>query len=251
MFGDPLWNLPDPIEADEGQDLLGVGGDLDASTLLYGYRHGLFAMHLHPDDIPRHLRPEGDVVGWWSPDPRGVIVPSDVIVSRSLWRSMKHFRVSVDTVFDQVVAGCADPSRPHGWITADYVDAYNVLHDAGYAHSIEVWDYSPGGDSSTLAGGLLCVEAEGLVAAESKFHRVTDASKTAVVALAGLLERGGSGRLIDVQWWTEHLGTLGASELPRDEYLEWVSQLGEFAPALAGVGLERFPARLLWPSGRS
>jgi leucyl/phenylalanyl-tRNA--protein transferase len=173
-----------------------------------------------------------------------VLIPSEVIVSSSLWRSMGRFSVSVDTVFAEVVAGCADPRRPHGWITADYVTAYDVMHEAGYAHSIEVWD-----DSSDLAGGLLCVEVGGLVAAESKFHRSTDASKVAVVALCGLLQAAGPGRIIDVQWWTEHLGTLGARELDRDAYLAWLDSVEDRKPALTGLGLGRRPARTLWSRG--
>jgi leucyl/phenylalanyl-tRNA--protein transferase len=154
---------------------------------------------------------------------------------------MGRFSVSVDTAFTDVVAGCADPSRPHGWITADYVTAYEHLFEAGYAHSIEVWD-----DAADLAGGLLCVEVGGLIAAESKFHRTTNASKVAVVALCGLLNAAGPGRLIDVQWWTEHLDTLGATEMPRRQYLARIAGLAEMAPALTGVGLERRPARQLW-----
>lgn len=248
MLGEPRWNLPDPVEADEGQDLLGVGGDLDPATLVYGYRTGVFAMHLHPSDVPLAMQSEGPLVGWWSPDPRGVIVPDDVIVTHSLWRSMGHFSVSVDLAFDAVLAGCADPARPHGWITDDYRDAYHVMHEAGFAHSIEVWDDREGvGLDRDLAGGLLCVEVGGLVAAESKFHRVTDASKVAVVVLAGLLRAAGGSRLIDVQWWTEHLGRLGAGEVERDDYLGWIAGLEDVAPALVGFGLEPRPARELWP----
>lgn len=241
MLGQPLWDLPDPTRAEPGADLLGVGGDLDPSTLIYGYAHGLFAMHLHPDDIPANLRPEGPLIGWWSPDPRGVLDPAELIVSTSLWRAMGRFTVSVDSAFAEVVAGCADPSRPHGWITPDYVTAYEELFEAGYAHSIEVWD-----DSVELAGGLLCVEVGGLIAAESKFHRATNASKVAVVALCGLLNAAGPGRLIDVQWWTEHLDTLGADEIPRSEYLMRLRGLADRTPALTGLRLERRPARALW-----
>ncbi len=241
MLGPPLWNLPDPVEADEGQDLLGVGGDLDPATLLDGYRQGLFAMHLHPDDIPPHLRDQEPLVGWWSPDPRGVLIPSELVVSTSLWRAMGRFQISVDTAFSEVVAGCADPTRPHGWITPDYIEAYEALHAAGYAHSIEVWD-----GAAELAGGLLCVEVGGFVAAESKFRRVTNASKVAVVALAGLLEAAGPGRLIDVQWWTDHLGSLGASELSRDDYRRWLGTALTLPPALTGQGITLRPARSVW-----
>jgi len=241
VLGEPRWNLPDPVAADAGQDLLGVGGDLDPATLIAGYRAGMFAMHLHPDDVPRSHRSREPLVGWWSPDPRGVLDPSDVVVATSLWRAMGHFDVSVDSDFTAVVAGCADPRRPHGWITPDYVRAYQVLFAEGFAHSIEVWTRD--GD---LAGGLLCVEVGGLIAAESKFHVARDASKVAVVALCGLALAGGQGRVIDVQWWTEHLGSLGAAELPRPDYLRWVDAAVKLPPALTGVGHDRRPARTVW-----
>ena len=239
MLGRPLWNLPDPRRADDGVDLVGIGGDLDPATLIAGYRRGIFAMHVDAADLGA---PEmGQVVGWWSPDPRGVLTPEDVHVSKSLRRHMGRFGVSVDRDFGAVVAGCADPNRPHGWITPEYVAAYEAMHAAGYAHSIEVWDVE-----GVLAGGLLCVEAGGLVAGESKFHRQTDASKVAVVALAGLLAATGPGRLIDTQWGTHHLATLGVREVPRKAYLAQLTTLSHMRPALETVGSEVRPARTLW-----
>jgi leucyl/phenylalanyl-tRNA--protein transferase len=199
----PGWLLPDVRDVPAGQELVAVGADLAPGTLLAGYRNALFAM------------PDAGLLGWWSPDPRGILLPERVHVSGSLRRALKRFEVTADARFDQVVAACADPGRPHGWISGEYAAAYHRLHRLGWAHSIEVWD--PTGE---LAGGLFGVEVGGLFAAESKFHRVTDASKVAVVALADLLAAGGGRRIIDVQWSTPHLASLGVVEVSRRQYLD-------------------------------
>jgi leucyl/phenylalanyl-tRNA---protein transferase len=197
------WAFPPPAEA--GPDgLLALGADLEPSTLLAAYRAGIFPMPI--DGVAE--------IAWFSPDPRG-IVPLDAFApSRSLRRSARRFTVTADRAFGDVLAGCADPRRPGGWITPAIRAAYVRLHELGWAHSIEVWDVG-----GALAGGLYGVEIGGLFAAESKFHRRTDASK---VALAGLVERlraAGGPRLLDVQWTTPHLGTLGAVDVPRADYL--------------------------------
>lgn len=189
-----------------GEDLVAAGGDLAPATLLEAYRCGFFPMGLGGGGR--------GPVGWWSPDPRGVLVPGRVHVSRSLRRSLRRFEVRVDTAFDEVVAGCADPARPGAWITGEVARAYGRLHRLGWAHSVEVWC------RGELAGGLYGVSVGGLFAAESKFHRVTDASKAAVVALAQLMAADGvEGRLVDVQWRTGHLATLGVEEVDRAAYL--------------------------------
>ena len=145
--------------------------------------------------------------------PRGVLELDDLHVSRSLRRSMRHFEFRVDSAFDEVVAGCAEPTRPHGWIDDRIQRAYRRLHELGWAHSVETWC------DGELVGGLYGLGIGGLFAAESKFHRRTDASKAAVVALAtGLVDD--HPRLIDVQWRTDHLATLGVTEIPRARYLE-------------------------------
>ncbi len=194
-----------PERAQPGTDLVGLGADLTAASLLEAYRSGVFPMGLGPNG-------RGSL-GWWSPDPRGVLVPAELRISRSLGRARRRFRVSVDTAYDQVVAGCADPSRPGRWITPEIAAAYQQMHRLGWVHSVEVWD------DEGLAGGLYGVAIGGLFAGESMFHRATDASKVALVALVELLDDGVAGRLVDVQWLTPHLASLGARAVPRTVYL--------------------------------
>ncbi len=153
-------------------------------------------------------------VAWWSPDPRGILPLEGFHESRSLNRSRRRFVVSFDTVFEDVMRACAEPTRPHGWIDDDFVDAYTALHRLGWAHSVEAW--TPDG---TLAGGVYGVAIGGLFAAESMFHRVTDAGKVALAALVEWLRDGGA-ILLDVQWTTPHLSSLGAVDVPRAKYLE-------------------------------
>jgi leucyl/phenylalanyl-tRNA--protein transferase len=158
----------------------------------------------------------GEVAGeinWWSPDPRGVLDPHRFHTSRSLGRARRRFTVTVDERFDAVVAGCADPSRPGAWITADIAVAYRRLHDLGWAHSVEVLD-----DGGQLVGGVYGVGIGGFFAGESMFHRATDASKVALWALCELLADAGA-TLFDVQWTTDHLRSLGAVDVARTEYL--------------------------------
>jgi leucyl/phenylalanyl-tRNA--protein transferase len=203
-----VWAFPSPDQADEA-GVVAVGGDLEPGTLLTAYRCGLF---------PMPLGRRGDV-GWWSPDPRGVLPLPGLRVSRSLRRSARRFEIRVDTAFEQVIAACADPRRPDGWITGDVLSAYVRLHELGWAHSVEAWD----GDDGDLVGGLYGVAIGGLFAGESMFHRRTDASKVALLGLVELLaEGGGLGRVLDVQWVTPHLASLGAEEVPRWRYLEMV-----------------------------
>ena len=197
------WQFPDPTTADD-DGVVGLGADLAAGTLLAAYRSGLFPM-------PAGRR---GPMAWWSPDPRAVVPLDGLRVSRSLRRSCRRYEIRIDTAFAEVIAGCADPRRPHGWITPAVIDAYTGLHELGWAHSIEAW--TPEG---TLAGGLYGVSIGGLFAGESMFHRATDASKVVLVALVDLLRRHGA-TLLDVQWLTPHLVSLGAVEIPRRRYLE-------------------------------
>lgn len=195
------WLFPPACEGDP-DGVVAVGADLAPGTLLEAYRSGLFPM------------PVGDGrLGWWSPDPRGVLEPSRLRVSKSLRRSLRRYAVSVDADFGAVAAACASTPRPGGWITSEFVDAYSVLHDLGWAHSVEVWD-----QRGSLVGGLYGVAVGGLFAGESMFHCATDASKVALVALVEEFRRGG-GVLFDVQWLTPHLASLGATEITRRDYL--------------------------------
>ncbi|MFP5376083.1 MAG: leucyl/phenylalanyl-tRNA--protein transferase [Acidimicrobiia bacterium] len=196
------WSFPPPRP---GDDLVAVGADLAPGTLLAAYRSGLFPM---PLDAPG----AGAVLGWWSPEERGVLPLDGLRVSRSLARSCTRFEARLDTAFAEVVEACADARRPHGWITKEIRDAYVELHGLGWAHSVEAW--TPDGE---LAGGLYGVAVGGLFAGESMFHRRTDASKVALVALVRMLREGGAS-LLDVQWRTPHLASLGAVAVPRAEY---------------------------------
>jgi leucyl/phenylalanyl-tRNA---protein transferase len=196
------WDLPDPAEAEPGQEVVAVGADLDVSTVFAAYCRGLFPMHL----------PTGELA-WWSPDPRGILPLGDLRVTRSLRTSMRRFEFTVDEDFTGVMRACGDPEREAGWITEEFVDTYTALHRMGWAHSVEVWE----GDD--LVGGLYGVEIGGLFAGESMFHRARDASKAALVMLVRTLETCPGPRLLDVQWCTDHLATLGARAIPRADYL--------------------------------
>ncbi len=167
------------------------------------YSRGLFPM-------PLGRRGE---LGWFSPDPRGILPVDGMHVSRTLRRSARRLDTTVDTAFTDVMQACGDPSRPHGWITTQFVDAYTRLFDLGWAHSVEVWS------EGELVGGVYGVAIGDFFAGESMFHTATDASKVALWSLVNLL--AGCGRpLLDVQWLTPHLESLGAVEIPRSEYLQ-------------------------------
>ena len=212
-----VWAMPDASTWEPGSDVIATGADLEPSTLIGAYRSGLFPMHV--DD---------GVLAWWSPDPRGIVPLERLRVPRSLAKSARQYRVSVDAAFDEVVAGCADPSRPSGWITDGIRAAYGELHRLGWAHSVEVWDRN-----GALVGGLYGVEVGGLFAGESMFHRARDASKVALVSLVERLRAGGGTRLLDVQWCTPHLASLGAVAIPRSRYLELLSAARDLPPCLA------------------
>jgi leucyl/phenylalanyl-tRNA---protein transferase len=208
------WQLPPADSADE-TEIAGVGADLEPGTLLAAYRSGLFPMRVG----------RGGPVAWWSPDPRGVLPLDGFSESRSLRRSRRRFTVSVDTAFEDVMRACAEPRRPHGWIDDDFVGAYTTLHRLGWTHSVEAWTAD-----GTLVGGVYGVAIGGLFAAESMFHRVTDAGKVALAALVDFLRDGGAS-LLDVQWTTPHLASLGAVDVPRAKYLELLSDaLGRAGP---------------------
>ncbi|MDO8307150.1 MAG: leucyl/phenylalanyl-tRNA--protein transferase [Actinomycetota bacterium] len=207
------WALPDPRDAEPGNDVVAVGADLEPSTVFAAYQRGLFPMHL----VDRQGG-QGELA-WWSPDPRGILPLDAVQVSRSLVKSARRFRVTVDTAFDDVMLGCADRGRERGWITAEFRATYGELHRLGWAHSIEVWDRD-----GLLAGGLYGIEIGGLFAGESMFHRKRDASKVALVSLVERLRSCPGERVMDVQWRTDHLASLGAIEVPRPQYLRMLDR---------------------------
>jgi leucyl/phenylalanyl-tRNA--protein transferase len=198
------WDFPDSLHAID-DDVVGMGADLEPATLVAAYRRGLFPM---PGEA-------GLPMLWWSPDPRGILPLDGLRVSRSLRASVRRMTVRVDTAFDEVIRACADPARDSGWIDERIVDAYTRLHELGWAHSVETWQ------DGRLVGGLYGVAISGLFAGESMFHRVTDASKVALVGLGELLrDEHADRRLLDVQWSTPHLASLGAVEVRRATYLE-------------------------------
>jgi leucyl/phenylalanyl-tRNA--protein transferase len=200
-----LWTFGDPSDFDPLDDLVAIGADLEPGTLLAAYRHGLFPM---PSGTP------GDPAYWFCPVRRGVLPLEGLVVSRSLRRASRDFEIRVDTAFERVVEACADPRRAQGWIDDDVKAAYLRLHRLGWAHSVEAWR------DGRLAGGLYGVAVGGLFAGESMFHRERDASKVALVGLVEMLRDEHAGaRLLDVQWRTPHLASLGVVEVSRSTYL--------------------------------
>ncbi|HUF21747.1 MAG TPA: leucyl/phenylalanyl-tRNA--protein transferase [Burkholderiales bacterium] len=203
----------------EPNGLLAAGADLSVARLLEAYRLGIFPWY-----------GEGEPILWWSPDPRMVLLPAEVRVSRSLAKVLRRnpFHVTADTAFANVIEACRGPrtGQPGTWITTEMKDAYIRLHRAGYAHSIEVWQ----GDE--LAGGLYGVAIGRAFFGESMFTRTTDASKVALVALARQLQRWAFG-LIDCQMKTAHLESLGATEIPRDDFARRIAKLVDY-PSMTG-----------------
>jgi leucyl/phenylalanyl-tRNA--protein transferase len=201
--GSSRWQFPAASELPEG-DLVALGADLEPPTLLDAYRCGIFPMEAA--ELP-------GVLAWWSPDPRGVLPLDAVRITRSMRQSARRYEVRVDTCFERVIHACADMPRENGWITKPFIEAYTRLHELGWAHSVEVFDR--GGQ---LAGGLYGVRIEKFFAGESMFHRERDASKVALMALVDLMRTGGM-TLLDTQWCTRHLASLGVVAVPRADYL--------------------------------
>lgn len=199
------WVFGDPARYDPTDDLVGIGADLEPGTLLAAYRQGLFPM---PGEDA------GDPPYWFCPVERGVLPLDALVVSRSLRRSVRGFEIRVDTAVAEVIDACADPTRPSGWIDREIRDAYLRLHELGWVHSVEAWR------DGRLEGGLYGVALGGLFAGESMFHRARDASKVALVGLVDLLnDEHAERRLIDTQWVTPHLSTLGVRAVSRADYL--------------------------------
>ena len=200
---DVVGSLDDLSIQGRAGEVVGVGADLEPGTLLSAYRTGVFPM-------PARRR----VMAWWAPDPRGILPLSSLIVSKSVRRSCQRYTIRIDTAFEEVIAACGDRRRKGAWISLDIKAAYVRLHHLGWAHSVEAWD-----SDGRLAGGLYGVCTGGLFAGESMFHRSTDASKVALVALVEQLRAAGAA-LLDVQWATPHLQSLGVVAIRRTDYLE-------------------------------
>ena len=197
---------PSHLATKEG--VLAVGGDLSVERLLLAYRMGIFPWYS-----------EGDPIIWWSPDPRLILLPNELRISHSMRQviNRKQFTVTFDTCFRDVIMACSGinrPDQPGTWITPDMVEAYCRLHVAGYAHSVEAWL------DGTLAGGLYGVSVGGAFFGESMFTRVSNASKFALIRLAQTLDFS----FIDCQVHTPHLESLGAKEIPRQDFLEFLQQ---------------------------
>jgi leucyl/phenylalanyl-tRNA--protein transferase len=200
------WMFPDVAHAD-ADDLVAMGADLEPGTLLAAYRAGIFPM---PGDT--------DAMLWWSPMERGVLPLDALRVSRSLRQAERRMEIRVDTAFPDVIEACADPARDSGWIDEQILDAYTKLHRLGWAHSVEAWQ------DGELVGGLYGVAIGGLFAGESMFHRVRDASKVALVGLVEMLrDEHADRRLLDVQWRTPHLASLGVVAVQRPVYLRMLA----------------------------
>ena len=196
------------------------GSNWDPDTLLNAYRFGLFPM-------PYEIDGNESAIGWWSPKSRAIFYPDQIHISTSLKSEMKKFTVTVDQNFEAVIRACGNPERESGWINEDVISAFTTLHEIGVAHSIEVWD----GDGS-LAGGLYGLELGGVFAGESMFHVVKNASKVALVHLGGLLNDA-QGRVIDTQWMTGHLESMGAKTIDRGDYCQMLPSLLGISPVLS------------------
>ena len=219
---DPPEAFPDPAAALSDPDgLLAVGGDLSPARLLYAYHRGIFPWYHAEQPIL-----------WWSPDPRTVLFPSEMHVSRSLGKHFRRggFEARFDTAFADVMQACAGarPNQPEGgtWISPAMQSAYAELYRLGHAHSVEIWM------DGALAGGLYGVALGRVFFGESMFSRVTDGSKLALACLARQLDAWEFG-LLDCQVYSPHLESLGAVELPRALFLEMLTEhCAEPAPPL-------------------
>jgi leucyl/phenylalanyl-tRNA--protein transferase len=221
-FPNPEQSLAEP------NGLLAVGGDLSPKRLLNAYRNGIFPWY--SSDQP---------ILWWSPDPRMVLFPENLKISRSLRKVIKrdHFRVTMDKAFRAVIQCCSEP-RPQQsgtWITQELLSAYSKLYQLGYGHSVETWY------QEELVGGLYGLAIGRVFFGESMFSRMNDASKVALVALTVQLSRWNF-TLIDCQMHTEHLRRLGAADIPRRTFVELLKQ---YCPLASPKGIWHFEG---WPA---
>jgi leucyl/phenylalanyl-tRNA--protein transferase len=208
-----IWFPPVSQALRDPNGLLAFGGDLRAERILAAYRCGIFPWYQ-----------EGEPILWWSPDPRGVIFPEEVHISRSMRRVLDRadFEVRMDTDFAAVMRGCAayTSKRRGTWITPAMYSAYCALHRLGHAHSIEVWR------DDTLVGGLYGLAIGAVFCGESMFSRAENASKIALIKLCRQL-RGWGFAVIDCQLGSDHLRSLGAREITRAHYLKLLDQYAD------------------------
>ncbi len=206
LLKDDLIFPPAKLANEDG--ILALGGDLTVERLLLAYSNGIFPWYSY-----------GEPILWWSPDPRFVIKPDEIKISRSMRQLLKKdpFRLTYDQEFEQVISKCQKPRKnePDTWITREMKQAYIELHKKGYAHSVEVWQ------DEKLAGGLYGVSLGKCFFGESMFTEVSNASKVAFISLAHTLLQLDFD-IIDCQVYTQHLESLGAYDIPRSEFIDIV-----------------------------
>ncbi len=211
-----------PVESSSPEGIVAVGGSLSPGMLISAYSQGIFPWYT-----------EGEPILWWSPEPRCVLFPEELHVSRSMRTLLKKdpFRLSLDTCFDKVINACRKVPRPGQrgtWITEEMLDAYISLHRLGYAHSVEVWD------GALLAGGMYGVSLGRCFFGESMFTLISNASKAAIIHLTQLIENLGF-IFLDCQVYSPHLGTTGARRIPRQDFM-----------SLLRIGLKEDTVRGMW-----
>ena len=198
------WQFLPHSEWPPDEEVVAIGADLEPDTVLYAYAHGMF---------PMYVDKKSRMLGWWSPFERGVIPLDGFHISRSMRNSVQHFVCTINVAFVRVMQECATARTDGNWINQEFIDAYTVLHEMGHAHSVEVWN-----KKGELVGGLYGLRINGFFAGESMFHRETDASKVALMHLVDLMNLDGM-QLLDTQWNTDHLASLGCISVPRPDYL--------------------------------
>lgn len=196
------WTFPSPELWPDDDDIVAAGADLETDTLLYAYAHGMFPMFVNKRNL-----------AWWSPVDRGVIPLDGLRITRSMQQSAKKFTCTVNQAFTEVMTLCGSMRTDGNWINQHFIDAYTQLHEEGHAHSVEVWN-----EAGDLVGGLYGVRINKFFAGESMFHIETDASKVALMHLVQLMTLDGM-ELLDTQWRTDHLESLGCIAIPREKYL--------------------------------
>jgi leucyl/phenylalanyl-tRNA---protein transferase len=197
------WTFPSPELWPDDDAIVAAGADLETDTLLYAYAHGMFPMFVNKRNL-----------AWWSPVDRGVIPLDGLRITRSMQQSAKKFTCTVNQAFTDVMTLCGSMRTDGNWINQTFIDAYTQLHEEGHAHSVEVWN-----EAGDLVGGLYGVRINKFFAGESMFHIETDASKVALMHLVQLMTLDGM-ELLDTQWRTDHLESLGCIAIPREKYLQ-------------------------------